>query len=306
MKTGKLLSTMILALATSGALLGANAVDLLRQSEAADRHVTYRGMKLVNVSHGGTTSASTLKVVHLLPDKTRTEYFSPAALAGVIVIEDGPTVWKFIPSENAWEQARYRSPLPSREIHRRALENYDIEMAGTDQVAGRPTYVIHAVPRGMGETAHRLWIDRDCYLTVRTDVENLHGAVLSSARYTQIQINPPDISPASFKITGKIKPKPKPSCTRFTAVKPTYLPKGYRLIGVGSMSVNCRSCVHLQFSNGVNSLSLFEHQTDKDAPLKRTASKVGNVLTWARRGVLFTLIGDVPSVELQKIADSTK
>ncbi len=66
------------------------------------------------------------------------------------------------------------------------------------------------------------------------------------------------------------------------------------------------TCVHIQFSNSSNLISLFERKgvgEREPAPVK---SKVTNVLTWSRKRIVFTLIGDVHSSELRKIAASMR
>lgn len=299
-----LILTILAAFAVSPIVLGANAIDILRRSEDADKHVSYRGLKTVNVYFAGRSAVSTLKVVHLKPNKTRTEYFTPAQIAGTILIEDGPNIWKYDPRSSEWQKACVRQQDNS--VWEKVLKNYDVKIIGTDSIAGRPTYVIHATPRHKGENAHRVWIDKDYFLTIRTQEENSRGVVVDSSRYTNIEINPGNISQAAFKISGKVKSTNENKATEIKVVKPGYLPKGYKLVAITNMSVNCRCCAHLQFSNGVNTISMFQRPTDKCNAQSQMKSKSTNILTWVRGGMLFTLIGKVPRAELQKIADSTK
>jgi negative regulator of sigma E activity len=157
-----------------------------------------------------------------------------------------------------------------------------------------------------------MWVDRDCYLVVGTQTENESGSVVRSSRYVSLQVNPDDIDPAIFEVRGKSKPAQKAaSCPGFKVMKPSYVPAGYKLVGTASLSVNGFTCVHLQFSNGVNTISIFEHPESlrgRQAPPEpeRVESKTTNVLTWTRDGVQFTIMGDFPRPELHKIANSTK
>jgi len=307
MNPKKLLALAVPLLLAPTVLMGANVAEVLRKAEAADKHVSYRGTKTATVCFDGRSATATLKVIHLKPDKTRTQYFAPTALAGIIVIQDGIDFWKYSPREHAWEPIRQPCPQQGGICHQAALENFDLKLIGDDRVAGRPTYVLYAVPRHRGESAHRLWVDRDCFLIIATQVEASNGAVVSSSRYDHVEINPPDISPSLFKVSGKVS---APSCgagsARFVVVKPSYLPSGYRLVGRSCLTINGASSSHLQFTNGANTISLFQRREQKDAPPAKVASKVTNVLTWARSGMRFTLMGDVPRTELQKIADSVR
>jgi len=113
------------------------------------------------------------------------------------------------------------------------------------------------------------------------------------------------ISPALFKISGKIRPAPKnPIHVGFKILKPSFLPKGYRLVGCSCATFDDISCAHMQFSNGANTISLFQRRAGREAPPAPVHSKVTHVLTWAHSGMQFTLMGDLPRPQLRKIADS--
>ena len=306
MKPAKLLPALTSILLAPAIVFGATAKEVVQRAEVADRYVSYRGMKVASVYFGSALAKATLKVVHLKPDKTRTEYFAPPALAGIILIQNGLDRWKYHPREKVWHELLPCSALPNDVIRRGAFENYHVRLLGTDRVAGRQTYVIQAVPKRKGESARRVWVDKQFYLVVRTQDESLGGWVINSSRYTTIDFNPSDISASTFKVTGKIKSAPKPAGIKFPIVKPSYLPPGYKLVGVAGMKVSNHSCAHLQFSNGANTISLFERIADKKTAAASIQSKITNVLMWTRKGMLFTLMGDVSRAELQKIADSIK
>lgn len=306
MNPRRLPSLIVVLLVMPTVVFGANAADVLSRAQVADRHVSYRGIKTAVVYLSGIPAMCKLKVIHLLPDKTRTQYYAPAPLAGVIVIENGPRIWKYCPCQRVWEGGRYGLNTPMELIHQEAIKNYDIRILGTDKVAGRSTYVIHALPKSPNESARRIWVDQDCYLVMRTQVEDPRGVVLNSSRYSSIEINPKGISPSLFKTTGRVRSTLSPANCPFRLMKPAYIPRGYRLIGIGKMNVSGHSCAHIQFSNGSNVISLFERQTSNDREPVRLRSKTTNVITWAKEGVLFTLMGDVPCPELRKMADSMR
>ena len=72
------------------------------------------------------------------------------------------------------------------------------------------------------------------------------------------------------------------------------------------MKIDSRCCAHLRFSNGANTISLFQRPARKDSSPLPITSKITNVHAWTRDGMVFTLMGDLPRIELKKIADSTK
>lgn len=304
MRPSRLLPFLIPLLLAPGALLGASAVDVLRKAQDSDKQTSYRGMKVATIRAGGGSTTATLKVVHLKPDKTRTEYFAPSALAGIIVIQDGSVLWKYYPKDEAWERLNACVRQSPEAIRHEAFENYEIRLVGTEEVAGRSAYVIHAVPKRRGEWARRLWVDREHYVIIGTQVETASGKVINSSRYTSVEINPRDISAQAFKVTGKIKEQPSADSVGFKVEKPTYLPSGYRLVGTSSLSLNGASCSHLQYSNGVSTISLFQRKASrKPAPSCKDGS-LANLLSWVRDGMQFTLMGEVPLAELRKISES--
>lgn len=304
--TRKLTLVLICALSVASAVYAANGADIARRAQDADKYVSYRGLKTACVCLEGRCITSAIKVVHMIPDLTRKEYFSPAALAGIIVIQDGLDVWRYAPRERVWEQVHSAANAPAEPSSSRAFANYDVQLVGNETVAGREAFVIRAVPRHIGDALHKMWVDRNSYLMLQTQVESVSGAVLSSSKFNTIEINPRDISPKAFAIKGKPKAEPVPGRADFRVAKPSYLPRGYRLTGLAMVSVNHRSCAHLQFSNGVNTISLFERKSGDTADAPRVPDKLTTVMTWAHSGMLFTLVGDVSRAELKKIADSTK
>ena len=197
MKATRLVSVMIAVLFAPTVLLAIGPKEVLRRAQDADKHVSYRGLKTVKVYFGGRFAHSTVKVVHLKPDKTRTEYFSPQALAGIIVIDDGLDSWKYHPRERVWEHIG-----PCAESSPNAFDNYNVRLIGTDRVAGRTSYVIHAVPNHRGESVRRLWVDKQHYLITATQVETPLGRIINSSRYTSINFSPGNITSAAFKVTG--------------------------------------------------------------------------------------------------------
>jgi len=302
----KLFLVLLCGLAISGGVYGSNATSIARRAQAADLHVNYRGTKTACVCLNGTTVSSVMKIVHMKPDMTRKEYFSPAALAGIIFIQCGPDAWMYSPRDHAWEQARSACRAYSQYDRDDAFDNYEVQLVGTGMVAGREAYVIRAAPKRPGESLHRVWVDKQCYLMLRTQVETIGGTVLSSSKFTSIAVEPRDISPTIFAVSCKAIPVPAPPRVDFSLRKPFYLPKGYKMVGLAEVTVNAHYCAHLQFSNGVNTISLFERRCDVQTVAPRMPDKLTTVMTWARDGLLFTLVGDISRVELKKIADSVK
>lgn len=306
MKASRIVSSIVVALFSPSMLLGATATDVINRAGVAEKCVDYRGMKTATIYHNGRLTTSTYKVVHLRPDKTRTEFFTPDDIAGIIIVRDGSECWKYYPRARDWEPVRYTALTPADMLRLGGLKNYSVRMVGSEIVADRPTYVILAVPKFQNEAARRLWVDKDCFVVMKTQVESVAGTVLSTSGFTDIEVNPGNISPAIFTVKDEAKAKDSQSAPGFALIKPSYIPKGYRLVRISTLCVNNHSCAHLQYSNGVNVISLFQQPNNKNSTPVSVDKKMPNTLTWAEGGKQFVLIGNIPQSELQKIANSTK
>ena len=141
------------------AAMAADAALILRKASSADKQVSYRGLKTATVCYSGGFATATIKVIHMKPDKTRTEYFSPPHLSGIILVQDRSSLWEYEPREDIWERAPSRMLPLTDQVRQDACQNYDMKILGVDCVAGRPAFVIQAVPKCPGEAAHRVWVD---------------------------------------------------------------------------------------------------------------------------------------------------
>jgi len=299
----------------SAALLGAiccaahamTALEIVRRAHNADCHVSYRGTKSTFVRTGRLQTRAIIKVVHLAPDKLRKEYFAPAALAGTVVVQNGCRVWRHEPYDPTWEVASSDKYGPGRSANCEiALRNYDVKLVGSGKVAGRDAHVIRAVHKNGREPRRTIWVDKQCFLVLKTVAETPEGVLRSSSGFTSITINPSDISPRIFAVAGKVHGFPTPTGLDFRVQKPSYLPKGYKMVGITKETACGHPCAHLQYSNGVNTISLFERKYTGSSRAPRVPDKLVTVITWVKDGTLFTLVGDAPRSELRKVADSTK
>lgn len=304
MNIKKSLLILIIALTFPAALCAADsAVEIARRAQNAEKTVSYRGTKAIYVSVNNKTSASTVKIVHKKPDMTRREFFSPSQCAGVVLIERGANTWKYDPTTKCWEQMNW---MIAREYHPRVFDNYNLKLIGSDKIAGRNTHVILATPKHGESRRYKMWVDKQNYLMLKIDTQNTAGKTTTSAGFTKIAVEPRDIFSSAFSIPPNAHKADCPSCVDFVVRKPAYVPKGYVMVGVSRGIVDGRCYAHLQYSNGVNIVSLFERKSSRGTTSPKTQQKLETVMSWVNGGVLFTLIGDLSSAELRKIASSIK
>ncbi len=306
MRTRHIFAIFLLLFVFTGAAYGSRATDILSKAAVCEREVSYRGVKTATLIFDDRRVTTVYKVVHKSPDKTYTQYFSPSALSGIIIIENGPNFWRYRPVEQVWEGLG-SSPIPENEsVPDELFENFEIMLTGSELIAGRNTHVLTATPKGKSDHKRKLWIDQDVNLVVKLEESDENGHVIKRSVFTSLEIEPRDIPTSLFAVKGKIKEVPIPAAEDFEAVVPTYLPHGYKYKDTSKIILDSRHCIHFQYSNGMSSLSLFQRKTSEpDMPPKKVKCKTTNMMTWRSDGVDFTLVGSISHAEMKKIARST-
>ncbi|MEN6520655.1 MAG: MucB/RseB C-terminal domain-containing protein [Armatimonadota bacterium] len=284
-----------------------NPLDLLKKSEAAEQNISYRGLKFADITVGRRTIRAHFKIVHQKPNCTRTEYFQPSELAGIIVVEKNADYWRFLPSQGHWQHNKWE--LAPQRINL-ALKNYKVTKAGQDVVAGRQAYVLRLTPRKRGNPSETVWIDTVYHLVLKNELKNSSGTTISVSAFRQITFEPGNITAAAFMVPRNIKAQNNPvPDLGFTVVKPKYMPKGYSFVQTTSVPVgNDVYAAHLMYTNGINTISIFERKAGgkNSGNWNSGLGNVANMVRFNHGRVIFTIIGDIAKQELQRIADSLK
>lgn len=282
-------------------------LELLKKSEAAERNTSYRGFKFADITVGKRTIRAHFKIVHRKPDHTRTEYFQPSELAGIIVIERGSENWRYLPAQRQWQHNKWE--LAPQRLNL-ALKNYKVIDVGNGKIAGRPTNIIKLVPKKSGNPSETIWIDDQYHLVLKSELKNSSGVTISISEFRKITFNPKDIKDATFTVPKGVKPPNNPvPDLGFSIVKPKYIPKGYSFVQTTTVPVEKDVfAAHLMYTNGINTISIFERKkSGKDSGnWKSGVGNVANMVRFDRNQITFTIIGDIEKRELQKIADSLK
>lgn len=199
---------------------------------------------------------------------------------------------------------------------------------GRDVVAGRDADIVRVSPRGRSDApSRRFWIDRETGLRLKTEDVGPRGRVLSSSYFLTVDLRPdltkadferPDLPPGVRLVRDNKRSFPSIQAAqrvvKFSLRQPEYLPPGFRLATVSVTEFKGHTVVVQRYTNGLNSLSVF--QTDADLPpfglegrKRRGPMPPGRgprVLTWRDRDRAFALIGSLPETEMRRIADSLR
>lgn len=310
-----LAAIVVAAVAVAWVVTQRSGAHLLRESYDAERKYSYLGVLEIELLRRANPIHASLTVMHAAPDKTRTDVVSPKEFEGYVVINNGDTRYIYSPSSKRWYGNTLRPPEQDVEL---ALENYRVRAAGRDKVIDRPCRRLKITPRYAGNPRKILWVDDETNLVLRKELRNAEGEVISRSRYTEIHIKKADapedeafLPPDQAEIKWGTKSPPR----KFTALKPTYVPRGYRFDEDVRVRIHRGAeRAHLRYTDGLNTISVFQEiASDKSASKpKGDASKTiatASTLYWNAverqvGGLRVVIMGDIAADELRKMAES--
>jgi len=279
----------------------ATARRLLDRASVAPQKVSYRGVQFVSA---WTTKGSTglvVDVVHLPGAGTTVK--SPA------------TAWT--PAEQTHLAATGAEPslLGGASTLRLLSNHYRLSTAAPASVAGRSVDVVVATRGGATLPAARFWLDSETGLVLRREVYDESGRVTRASAFVEITVGQPDSYAdawASSKDTDR--PMAWPDAIDPTALNrmrergwrcPNVLPPSLQLVDARRGGGHYDGIVHLSYSDGLASVSVFEQRGRLQASdLKDySATTVGGRkvflrdgvpqrLVWASHGTVYTVVAD--------------
>jgi negative regulator of sigma E activity len=328
------------AFAAAGASGATSPVDqaavLLRESLDAPKSVSYVGeMQTIRFSTSRAI-ATIVRVEHRAPSLTRRWYLAPDSLYGDYVITRGIATYQF---DTKHERVTVsRNPMLDDTVAAtgnldRVVQNYRSVFDGHEDIASRPTVSLSLINKYTGERAVRVWIDEQTHLVLKKEEYHGNGAVASQMRFEELRYTtaiPDDIfatdAPAGYEqVAGTEIAMPSSDIERverdagFTPASPKDLPQGFALATGDVTVVNGVRTLHLLYSDGLRTISLFENATGAAADFgtlrARTMRFSGHeaeyvedgpttLLTWRERGLYFALVSDLMRPELAEIAKS--
>jgi negative regulator of sigma E activity len=313
-----------------------DAVALLRASIEAPRDLSYVGQFETVRFSSNRASATIVKVEHRAPTLTRRWYLAPESLYGDYTITRGDATYEFDTKHakvTISRNALMDDPSAASGNFDRVMQNYRALVDGSDTVADRLTYAVVLINKYTGERAARMWIDRGTGLVLKKEEYHANGSVAAQTRFEGIrytasipdgifstqtpagyaEVSGPDVAQPSADIESAIKD------AGFTPYTPKDLPQGFSLTGADVTTVSGVRTLHLLYSDGLRTISLFENATGAAADFgtlrPKTATFEGHdaqyvedgpttLLTWKEHDLHFALVGDLLEPELVAIATS--
>jgi negative regulator of sigma E activity len=256
-------------------------------------------------------------------------------LYGQFVISRGATSWDVDPTRKRVVVTQNKAVVdPVAVVDDIALvdSNYRAVRSATDGVAQRQTDVVDLVSKYTGERAMRLWIDSQTHVVLAKEAYHSDGSLAWRVRFDDIRYTegiPEAIFastiPAGFQtVAGRSYEQPQALASAvkaagFRPITPKYLPDGFALAGADVPQIKDVRNLHLMYTDGIRSLSLFESATDRaidftglnvhatrfeDHDAQYVHDGPTTLLAWREHGLAFALVGDLDLKEMAQIATS--
>jgi outer membrane lipoprotein-sorting protein len=295
----------------------ARPAGFLRATLEADQRLSYTGIRVVRAWGGKEEKEQRVRVFHLAPNRTRIEYLSPGP--GNILLESGGGRWFYARDRDRWRSIEWRAPRSHVGL---LLRNYRVREEGEGTVAGRRVIQLVIEPRHPGNPSKRVWIDPSYRITLKEEVRDYQGRLIAASAFEQFELvrdlpaslfEPPAAAVARAPVAADLPPTALP----FAPLRPRYLPPGYREVRESALNRGPSQGVHLRYTDGLGTISLFQFrrepgaaparkfERDGERPSRRSGRSGGRPRLGRQIGDLHCrAMGDIDPDELRKLLDS--
>lgn len=289
------------------------AVRLLREAARAAGVTPYSGVQYL--SSWGADGRSTSVVVEITHQPGRGSMVQVRPTAGHSGIQ-------MFEGEQSAGGNGLGPQLPAGREQALALlgRKYDVQLGARDSVAGRPADVVEA-RRPDGSLAARLWLDAATGLLLRREITDAKGRMTRASAFVDLRMGHRLLPMPQVHAP---RPAPQPwdrqlAASDLTSLRnrgwsvPATLPGGLELYDARSRTEG-DEVVHLSFSDGLSSVSLFEQRGRLDAGKLASwrRQKIGGAqvylrdtmpqrVVWASRGKVYTLLADAPEDTVEAV-----
>lgn len=186
---------------------------------------------------------------------------------------------------------------------------YRFERDGGERIAGRDAEVIQVSPRDAYRFGHRLWVDSEAGLLLRSDVIDEAGEIVEQIIFTNVDVNAQvddaELAPSTDVSTFAEVPD---SAAEVMLTLPAWsgdLPPGYQLIKRRQRHVGADQVAveHLLFSDGLSSVSVFIDPAPERDDLLQGDTRHGAASAFGayHDGRHVTVVGEVPVATVEFI-----
>jgi len=233
---------------------------------------------------------------------------STSSVADIRHTPSGGSVVQLRPTAGDEQAVAATTDLDVRTL-RLLADNYTLEVVDAGECAGRTADVVEARD-AKGQVAGRFWVDRASALLLRREVFDRGGELIRSSAFASLTVDAAagpdaeDAVPAGGRLTEAELDALRTDGWRIPAV----LPASLALYDARMRTHNAKKVLHLAYSDGLSSLSLFAQRgrlgseptdgfTERrlgGAAVWMTSSSPQRVV-WGGSGQVFTLLSDAPT-----------
>ena len=179
---------------------------------------------------------------------------------------------------------------------------YTIEQLGKDRIAGRQTSVLNVQPKDVYRYGYRYWLDNDTGVLLKCDLLDENDEIVEQMMYTSFSdhdevplnaFNIPELNGYTRQAVNRSRGEPARVGWRVTN-----LPEGFMLTQSSIRGEAGSESLHLMYSDGLASVSVFVEASDNSPHYLEGASTMGALNAYGRRvdGAQVTVMGEVPRI----------
>ncbi len=280
------------------------------------------------------TQASVYRIEHRAPNLTQRFYISPPRLHGDLVVNHGDE--SYFVDVRRHRVVRTENDASNDQIARDdnyllLRANYRAVKQPPESFDGRQVRAVALINKVTSRTMMLVRIDEQTKLVLDKQQFASDGSLVSETRFQEVRYSS-DIPASDFDVpkTYPVVRGPKygdPSkdvaevarSIGFEAHVPKLFPGGFSAVEGQAIAIKGVRTLQILYSDGIRTVSLFENSGDSGLDLQRMSPQATSVsgrpaiyaergqttlLTWTDGVLHYSLVGDLPIEELQKIADS--
>lgn len=300
-----------LLLAAHPAIAG-HVSDLLKKMTSAGEGLNYRGVFVLRKSD----KLMTMRVEHGRDDRGVWESLESLNGEARKVIRINEEIISIYPERNLLTVSRSKDKVS---LHPTLPENldkleayYKISRLEDDRIADYATAVLDVMPNDKYRYGYRYWLDTDTGVLLKCDLLNEKGKVVEQMMFTTLEYLPraPESAFADIDVKGydrQILDKGRVAVVN-AAWHVTSLPAGFMLTQSSLRKSDNAESLHMVYSDGLASVSVFIEQGKKSHHQFDGASSMGGLNMYGIRVEEYsvTVMGEVPALTVMQIARSTR
>ncbi len=309
MKTGVAACLTFAILSHMPAYAG-NVSDIVSGMSAADKRSNYEGIFVLRKSD----EMMAMHVVHGVDDRGIWESMESLNGEARKIVRHNNEVISIYPDRKLVTVSKMGDKPGLHPVLPENLDKlanyYTIVQLGDDRIAGRETSVLNVQPKDAYRYGYKYWLDNNTQVLLKCDLLDENGEIVEQMMYTsfndhsevpQSAFDIPELEGFARQALNKNRGKPANIGWRATN-----MPQGFMLTQSTIRSGKESESLHLMYSDGLASVSVFI-ESGKNSPHRLTgASRMGALNAYGKQmnGAQITVVGEVPEATVATIAES--